>query len=230
MQHAALNTIILTRVTLDTGVTSPDRPGQVAFDTKHPPSPRKDSGQMMYTEKKRPIPDSYWVDKGVVGLSAMGAGSILAGEYPGAREQGEAERKLLALLSAGVSSFLDLTEEGEYGLVPYSPQLRTLSTGAIQHHRMAIPDLSAPSAEQMEEILDFLDQATRAGHTVYVHCFGGIGRTGTVIGCYLARHGLTGDQAIKHIAEWRAGTPDGNRWSPETVAQRQMVRSWPTRA
>ncbi len=177
--------------------------------------------------KERPIPDSYWVDKNVLNPTMLGAGSILAGEYPGARDQGEAERKLLALLSAGVTSFLDLTEEGEYGLEPYAPFLRGLSDGVVQHHRMPIPDMGAPDPEWMVDVLDFLDQSTRAGHTVYVHCFGGIGRTGTVIGCYLARHGLSGDQAIKQIAEWRAGTPDGYRWSPETVLQRQLVRSWP---
>lgn len=180
--------------------------------------------------KERPIADSYWVDKGVLESLAAESGLILAGEYPGAADQGEAERKLLALLSAGVSSFLDLTEEGEYGLRPYVPILRAISASAVQHHRMPIPDLGTPDAEQMAEILDFLDQLTRAGHTVYVHCFGGIGRTGTVVGCYLARHGLSGDEAIKRIAEWRAGTPDGSRWSPETISQRQMVRSWPVGA
>lgn len=34
--------------------------------------------------------------------------------------------------------------------------------------------------------------ALAAGQTVYVHCYGGIGRTGTVVGCWLVRHGLSG--------------------------------------
>jgi protein-tyrosine phosphatase len=58
---------------------------------------------------------------------------------------------------------------------------------------------------------------------VYVHCRGGIGRTGTVIGCWLARNGLTGQAALDRIAELRAGTPDGYTQSPETAAQRAFV-------
>src|SRR3712207_6971239 len=49
------------------------------------------------------------------------------------------------------------------------------------------------------------------GGLPYVHCWGGIGRTGTVVGCYLVEHGMDGEQAIAAIAEWRAGTPDKGR-------------------
>ncbi len=60
-----------------------------------------------------PIPDSYW----------LVPGKLLAGEYPGAQAEAEARMKLRAFLDAGVTCFLDLTEEDE-GLRPYSPLLR----------------------------------------------------------------------------------------------------------
>jgi hypothetical protein len=47
-----------------------------------------------------------------------------------------------------------------------------------------------------------------------------------VVGCYLVRHGLSGEAALARIARLREGTPDGGRRSPETDAQRQMVRVW----
>ena len=78
----------------------------------------------------------------------------------------------------------------------------------------------------MKKILNNIDRAVAKGSCVYVHCYGGIGRTGTVIGCWLVRHGLTGNQAIAKIGSWRRDTPDGWRESPETDAQRQMVRDW----
>ena len=78
----------------------------------------------------------------------------------------------------------------------------------------------------MAEILDTLDAALAQGETVYVHCFGGIGRTGTVVGCWLVRHGLTGEQALAQIAAWREGTPDEWNQSPETASQRQMALAW----
>src|SRR6476661_8703202 len=56
--------------------------------------------------------------------------------------------------------------------------------------RFAIPDVSVPSEPLMRATLDHIDAELAANRGVYVHCFGGIGRTGTVIGCWLLRHGL----------------------------------------
>ena len=86
--------------------------------------------------------------------------------------------------------------------------------------------METPTQEEMAGILDTIDAALDAGHTVYVHCYGGIGRTGTVIGCYLVRHGMSGEEALEEIAGLRQGTPDGWKRSPETEPQRQMVQNW----
>jgi protein-tyrosine phosphatase len=45
------------------------------------------------------------------------------------------------------------------------------------------PESSAYVAELMTTILDAIDESMTAGKPVYVHCWGGMGRTGTVIGC-----------------------------------------------
>ncbi len=83
-----------------------------------------------------------------------------------------------------------------------------------------------PSPEQLQQILAAIDHAWCAGQGVYVHCWGGIGRTGTVIGCSLVRHGYDGDAAITEIARLRAGTPDWRYPSPATERQRELVRSF----
>jgi len=171
-----------------------------------------------------PIPDAYWV------VPAQ----LLAGEYPGAVEEAAARRKVRQFLATGFTFFLDLTEAGE--LVPYAQLLHEAAETVrgvrprdptVTHCRMPIPDLGVPPPAQMTRILDTLDAAIAAGHRVYVHCWGGIGRTGTVVGCYLVRHGLTGDQALAEIVRLRRGTPDGWRVSPETHTQRVYVRNWP---
>jgi hypothetical protein len=170
---------------------------------------------------KRPIPDSYWVRPG----------RLLAGEYPGAPHDADARRKLHRLLEAGVTFFLDLTEAGEYGLRPYAPLLHRGTAArkhSAEHWRMPVPDRGTPTSEEMVRILDTIGAALAADHTVYVHCYGGIGRTGTVIGCYLVRRGMSGPDALAEIARLRQGTPDGYRVSPETEAQRQMVLNWVT--
>ncbi len=164
-----------------------------------------------------PIPDSYWVVPG----------RLLAGEYPGARLEREARVKLRRLLVAGVTFFLDLTEEDELapyaGLVAEEAQARG---SRAQHERRAIRDLGVPEPAEMAAILDLLDARLAAGEVVYVHCWGGIGRTGSVIGCYLARHGLTGRAALAEIARMRVGIPDAWRTSPETAEQRCLVTGW----
>lgn len=172
------------------------------------------------TEHLGPIPDSYWVEPG----------RLLAGEYPGSRTDEGARRKLQQLLAAGVALFLDLTEEAEYGLRPYAPLLDEVALaggGPVVHRRMPIPDGGTPTVEEMGRILDTIDAALEGGHTVYVHCWGGIGRTGTVAGCYLVRHGMSGRQALAEIARRRDGTPDGHRPSPENEEQAQRILTWP---
>ena len=51
------------------------------------------------------------------------------------------------------------------------------------------------SAEAVATILGAIDVALAQGRTADVHCWGWIGRTGAVVGCWLVRHGLTGDGA-----------------------------------
>jgi protein-tyrosine phosphatase len=70
------------------------------------------------------------------------------------------------------------------------------------------------------------DSAREQGLGVYLHCWGGIGRTGTVVGCWLVRHGASGSAALDRIAELHGATPDGARRSPETEAQREAVLGW----
>jgi len=165
-----------------------------------------------------PITDSYW----------LVPGRLLAGEYPGARTDEEARRKLGAFLDAGIDFFLDLTEEDE-GLAPYAPLLLEEAGArgrAVTYKRLAIPDLGAPTAARMHEIQQAITRAFDEGHTVYVHCWSGVGRTGTVIGCYLVEQEVSGAEALAEIRRLRRGIEDSRRNSPETGAQEDFVKSW----
>ncbi len=70
----------------------------------------------------------------------------------------------------------------------------------------------------MVAALDTIDRLLDEGRTVYVHCWGGIGRTGTVVGSWLVRHQVTApEQALDLLTELRASDRGaGHRRSPET--------------
>ncbi len=167
----------------------------------------------------RPIRASYWVEPD----------HFVAGEYPGAKDEAVARKELRSLLDFGVTFFLDVTEEGEGGLLPYVGLLQqeaiAIGRGG-EHRRTSIQDLSTPTVTRMRRILGTMDGALRRGHTVYVHCWGGIGRTGTVVGCYLVRQGLSSDASLKQMQELLQDTPKRGRASPETPEQRRMILDW----
>lgn len=166
----------------------------------------------------RPIPDSYWVVDGL----------LLAGEYAGAPTAAEARHKLEALLDAGICAFFDLTEKGE--LSPYDDILTELAHDrgtAIAYDRAPIRDMGVPGASDLHALLSQIAINVARGTPSYVHCWGGVGRTGTVIGCWMVEHqAMDGNDALTRIAELRRGTPDGRKRSPETGEQRMLVRSW----
>jgi hypothetical protein len=167
------------------------------------------------------IQKSYWVIPG----------RFRAGDYPGSKDEDEARAKLRWLLNLGIDVFIDLTEMGEYGLEPYNPLLleeaRSLKKN-IQYIRHPIKDFSIPPKDQVERIISEIDQAMEAGQQIYLHCLGGKGRTGSVVGCYLAEHGYPGQAALDRIIELRQGLPNADDRSPETPGQRKLVEEWKT--
>ena len=174
-----------------------------------------------------PSPYSYWIIPG----------RFAAGEYPGAKDPAEAAPKVEALLKAGVNHFIDLTGLNVRGepdnLTPYAEiaQEQAARLGlSVGWERHTIVDGSVPhSPQQMARILDAIDAALADGRTIYLHCLGGVGRTGTTLGCWLVRQGHTGDAALERVAELFRGSGLGTKHhhgSPETREQREYVRGW----
>jgi protein-tyrosine phosphatase len=62
------------------------------------------------------------------------------------------------------------------------------------------------------------------GRVIYLYCWGGEGRTSTVVGCLLIDGGLNYESAISRIAELRAGTCKAADACPESPSQHRLLR------
>ena len=123
----------------------------------------------------RPLHQSYEV--------SVAGGAVYAGEYPGDKYGEKATEKLKRMYHFGIRHFIDLTEEGE--LCPYNHLLPSDTT----YTRFPIPDCGVPkSIESVRRLLLRIEELKKMEGYVYVHCWGGVGRTGTIVACYLSQN------------------------------------------
>lgn len=166
----------------------------------------------------RPFEHCYW----------LLPGRMLAGEHPGARgAPALMAQRLHALQTRGILCFIDLTTAHD-PLPPYTP---------LAGRRLGFPigDFGIPSRTTMRAALDAIAAALEAGEGVYLHCRAGIGRTGTVAGCWLVDQGLDASEALTLLQRkfQASGQSHSGRSTPETHAQQAFIAAWrddPTRA
>eukprot|EP00049_Salpingoeca_infusionum_P019972 m.363349 g.363349 ORF g.363349 m.363349 type:complete len:394 (+) comp22106_c0_seq1:62-1243(+) len=151
-----------------------------------------------------PLPSTHWVVPGY----------LLCGSSPEQMQNQPAE--LQTLLDAGVTVFVSLqTRYPEYysGDAPYyeviggDPSDPETSTTAPWFLHMPIDDFSVAPLQAIMDFLEHLVQLMLQGHTIYLHCFGGHGRTGTVASMMVSLLGQHNDaaalQAFKHLHTFR---------------------------
>ena len=171
-------------------------------------------------EQNKPFQDCFWIVPG----------SLLASEYPRNIDENSSRKKIRAILVSGVRCFANLTEMNEIArgapLLEYESLLRELGVPATVT-RFPIPDKGTIPGNSIKIILDFIDQKLSDGIPVYLHCWGGHGRTGMVAGCWLARHGLaSGHDVLSLLRSLRSSMPDSWKSSPETPEQTRIVLTW----
>ncbi len=191
-----------------------------------PKEPGCGTHQLAQSDAKPPTSSSYWVV----------SGHFLAGAYPGDPDSVAHQKKIQAILDGGIRVFISLMEKNEKdhhgkSFVPYEGPAKEYCPDS-ECLRFSIRDLHPPSAAGMTTILDTIDQCLATSKPIYLHCWGGVGRTGTVVACWLLRHGLANHDNVLHVlSELRKQDQErGSRTSPESHEQNDFVLAWPPKA
>ena len=78
-------------------------------------------------------------------------------------------------------------------------------------------DMGVPSFDDLKNSVDFVYKQIQNNEPVMVHCLAGLGRTGTILACYLIKYEkMSAEDAIQHVREKRHG-------SIQSFVQEEMI-------
>ncbi len=160
-----------------------------------------------------PLANSYWIE----------VGHLLAGEHPFVGDEESTQKRIARMVEAGVRHFIDLTQPGEMN------SYRAFLPAGCTYHNFPIEDHSVPTGpEVMRDCLIMLEEMLRESGACYVHCRAGIGRTATVVGCFLRERGDSPTGALDQLNRLWQFNARAEQWPsiPETDEQWEYVRRW----
>jgi hypothetical protein len=165
------------------------------------------------------------------GMNWVIPGKLIAGHYLGSPDEGNSLKKLNTIISIGVKTIIDLTTEADK-LAPYEANIPNIPNNEnVKRYRFPIKDGSANNDPQVLAAVASALVAMRAanGGVVYVHCWGGHGRTGVVVSIILGQYlKISADMALYITSVTHATRPyqkqQGPSSSPQTIDQLAQVR------
>ncbi|MGA7044273.1 MAG: dual specificity protein phosphatase 23 [Nitrososphaeraceae archaeon] len=96
----------------------------------------------------------------------------------------------------------------------------------VDYFHLRVEDYGAPSLEEIDNTIDYIQQQISNKKPVMVHCAAGRGRTGTILAAYLIKkENLTANQAIKKIRSMRPGSIQSDRQEMALYVYEQYLTS-----
>jgi hypothetical protein len=161
----------------------------------------------------------------------------MCGQYPGAFEDQRNDRLLKKLLSKGIDTFVCLQAEMDddipedvwrsgIGLRPYFEDAQKLSKRLLKWAHLPIVDGGVAPDDVTVEFAEYLAADLMAGRVLYIHCWGGHGRTGVFLALLLSYlYRISASEALKRVQAYHDCRIEGTGVkSPQTVVQRDQVK------
>jgi len=100
----------------------------------------------------------------------------------------------------GVKAIVAVTEEWELQVHP-----KHFLDNGISFLLLPTPDYFSPTIQQIEQGIEFINNAENLGHKVYIHCHAGRGRSAILVIAYLVvKNGWTLAEAFSYVRKRRA--------------------------
>jgi hypothetical protein len=120
----------------------------------------------------------------------------------------------------GVDTLLLLVEDHELRMTGVPDIVEVMARHGVEVVRHPVRDMDVPAdPAAYRRTLDGIEARVRDGRTVVVACRGGLGRTGTAVGCILRDGGLSGGEAVRL-------TRASRRHTIERGTQVEFVEGW----